>query len=44
MPRYAGQDYDMSSVFFAEEGERGPDEVNLAEEDSFELGVDKTLG
>lgn len=43
MTRYASQNYDMSCVFFTKERQSGFDEVDLAEEDSLELGADEIL-
>jgi hypothetical protein len=40
----ARQDDDVASMLFAEEGEGGFDEVDLAEEQDFELVADEVLG
>ena len=40
----AGEDHDVAVVAVAEAGERGFDEVYLAEEDGFELVAHEVLG
>jgi len=40
----SGEDYDVAGVFFAEEREGRFDEVDLAEENYFELVADEVLG
>jgi len=40
----SGEDYNVASVFFAEEREGRFDEVDLAEEYYFELVADEVLG
>ena len=40
----AGEDHYVAGVLFAEEGEGSFDEVDLAEEDDFELVSDEVLG
>ena len=44
MTAYAGEDHDVASMFFAEEGKGCFDEVDLAEEDYFELVANEVLG
>lgn len=44
MSRYPSQNYDMSGMFLTEKGKGGFDEVDLTEEDSFELGANEVLG
>lgn len=44
MSTNAGEDHYVAGVFFAEEREGGFDEVDLAEEDDFELVADEVLG
>lgn len=39
-----GEDYDMSGMFLAEERKCSFDEIDLAEEDDFELIADEVLG
>ena len=44
MACYSSQDHDVAGVFFAEERKCGFDEVELAEEDYFELVANEVLG